>query len=207
MDILQSSLLFFITYVVQQEPNNDIIMATIFVVAMFALPIWNWVSERWSKRYAYMFGIAFWGVVQMFLILLGPATPLSLLLTLCSLAGIGVAAAHVLPWAILPDAIEWYEYQTGERHEGMFYSMTTLARKVTSTGTVPIIGFVLEITGYQPNLSQQSAEAVMGIRMVIGPIPAILLVVGIIIAYFYPLDRDDFLEIVDKIKERRQAAG
>ena len=116
-----------------------------------------------------------------------------------------MAAAHVLPWAILPDAIEWYEYKTGERHEGMFYSMTTLARKVTSAGTVPLIGFVLEVTGYQPNLAQQSSEAVNGIRMVIGPIPALLLCLGIYIAYKYPLGRDDFLLMVDKIKQRRLA--
>ena len=85
----------------------------------------------------------------------------------------------------------------------MFYSITTLARKITSAGTVPLIGLVLEFTGYQPNLAVQNAEAVRGIKMVIGPIPAILLCVGIFIAYKYPLDRDDFLTIVDKIKERR----
>ena len=207
VDIVQSSLLFYVKFVVQREAQNEIIMATIFVIAMFALPIWNWVSNRWSKRYAYMIGIAFWAVVQMVLILMAPSTSLTLILILCSLAGIGVAAAHVLPWAILPDAIEWYEYKTGERHEGMFYSITTLARKITSTGTVPIIGLVLEFTGYEPNLAQQSAEAVRGIKMVIGPIPAVLLCVGIFIAYKYPLDRDDFRKIVDKIKERRSAGN
>ncbi len=205
VDILQSSLLFYVKFVVQREAQNEIIMATIFVVAMFALPIWNWVSNRWSKRYAYMYGIAFWGVVQLALITMGPSTPLSIILVLCSMAGIGVAAAHVLPWAILPDAIEWYEYKTGERHEGMFYSITTLARKITSAGTVPLIGLVLEITGYQPNLAQQSVEAVKGIKMVIGPIPAILLALGIFIAYKYPLDRQDFTKIVEELKKRRAA--
>jgi len=203
VDILQSSLLFYVKFVVQRESEEQLIMAMIFVIAMFALPIWNWVSKRWSKRYAYMAGIAFWAVVQMALIMMTPTTSLTLILILCALAGIGVAAAHVLPWAILPDAIEWYEYKTGERHEGMFYSITTLARKITSAGTVPLIGLVLEFTGYQSNLAVQSSEAVRGIKMVIGPIPAVLLCVGIFIAYKYPLDRDDFLAIVDKIKERR----
>lgn len=203
VDILQSSLLFYVKFVVQRESEEQLIMAMIFVVAMFALPIWNWVSNRWSKRYAYMVGIAFWAVVQMALIMMSPSTSLALILILCALAGIGVAAAHVLPWAMLPDAIEWYEYKTGERHEGMFYSITTLARKITSAGTVPLIGLILEITGYQPNLAVQNAQAVRGIKMVIGPIPAVLLCVGIFIAYKYPLDRDDFLVIVKKIKERR----
>ncbi|HDD55775.1 MAG TPA: MFS transporter, partial [Chloroflexi bacterium] len=203
VDILQSSLLFYVKFVVQREPQNDLIMATIFVIAMFALPIWNWVSKRWSKRYAYMIGIAFWAVVQMVLITMNPSTPLSLILVLCAMAGVGVAAAHVLPWAILPDAIEWYEYQTGERHEGMFYSVTTLARKVTSAVSVTFIGPILEITGYQPNLTQQSAGAVRGIKLVIGPIPALLLCLGIFIAYKYPLDRDQFTSLVADLKKRR----
>ena len=205
VDILQSSLLFYVKYVVQREPQNDIIMATIFVIAMFALPIWNWVSERWSKRFAYIYGMAFWAVVLLALISLTPNTPLGFLLVLCSMAGIGVAAAHVLPWAILPDAIEWYEYQTGERHEGMFYSITTLARKITSAVSVTFIGPILELTGYQPNVTQQSAEALRGIKLVIGPLPALLLGLGIFIAYKYPLDREEFLKIVEKLKERKAA--
>ncbi len=205
VDILQSSLLFYVKYVVQREPQNDIIMATIFVVAMFALPIWNWVSKRWSKRYAYMSGIAFWAVVQLTFFILTPSTPLGLILVLCSMAGLGVAAAHVLPWAILPDAIEWYEHQTGERHEGMFYSVTTLARKVTSAVSVTFIGPILELTGYQPNIAHQSAEAILGIKMIIGPIPAVLLGLGIYAAYKYPLDRAEFLSIVEDLIKRRAA--
>lgn len=205
VDILQTSLLFYIKFVVQRESQNDIIMATIFVIAMFALPIWNWVSKRWSKRHAYMVGIAFWAVVQLALITMTPATPLSIILILCSMAGIGVSAAHVLPWAILPDAIEWYEYQTGERHEGMFYSVTTLARKVTSAVSITFIGPILELTGYQPNVAQQSEQALRGIKLIIGPIPAVLLAIGIFIAYKYPLDRKEFLKIVEELKRRRAA--
>lgn len=207
VDILQTGLVYYVKYVVQRESQNEIIMATIFVIAMFALPIWDWVSRRWSKRHAYMYGIAFWAVVQMVMIALVPSTPLGLLLVMCTLAGIGVAAAHVLPWAILPDAIEWYEYKTGERHEGMFYSFTTLTRKITSSISIPLILLLLDVTGYQPNVLQQNPQALWGIRLVIGPIPAVLLVIGIVIAYYYPLNRDDFLDIVKKIEERRSSAN
>ncbi len=203
IDILQTSLLFYIKYVINRESQNDIIMASIFVVAMFALPIWTWVSKRWSKRYAYMFGIAFWAVVQLALIFVTPYTGMGILLVLCSLAGIGVAAAHVLPWAILPDAIEWDEYQTGERHEGMFYSLTTLTHKIASSVALPLILLLLDVTGYQPNVLQQNPQAVLGIKLVIGPIPAVLLAVGIFIAFKYPLDRKDFLKIVQELKQRR----
>lgn len=203
VDILQSTLLFYIKYVVQREAQNDVIMATIFVVAMFALPIWEWVARRWSKRRSYIWGIAFLAVVLMLLISVTPATSLEVILTLCALAGIGVAAAHVLPWAILPDAIEWDEYQTGERHEGMFYSLTTLTRKIASSVALPLVLLLLDASGYVPNAPQQSQAALWGIRSVIGPIPGLMLVVGIIFASRYPLDRETFARVVDELAARR----
>ncbi len=207
VDILQSSLLFFIKYVIQRESQNDVIMATIFVIAIFALPIWDYVSRRWSKRWAYIWGIAFWAVVQLVLITLNPSTSLGAILFLCALAGIGVAAAHVLPWAILPDAIEWDEYQTGERHEGMFYSLTTLTKKVATSIALPLVLVLLEATGYQPNVAQQEPNALLGIRVAIGPIPAVLLAVGIVFAFKYPLDREQFASIVKELTLRRKVAG
>lgn len=206
VEILQATLLFFIKYVIQREAQNDLIMASIFVVAMFALPIWDWVAQRWSKRWAYIWGIAFWAVVQILLITITPASSLGLILFLCALAGIGVAAAHVLPWAILPDAIEWDEYQTGKRHEGMFYSLTTLTKKIATSVAIPLVLLLLEVTGYQPNIPQQNSGALLGIRLVIGPIPALLLLVGIFFAWKYPLDRAQFAEIVQKLAIRRADA-
>jgi GPH family glycoside/pentoside/hexuronide:cation symporter len=205
MDILQTTLLYFVKYIVQREAESDIIMAVIFVTAMFALPFWNWVSQRFSKRWAYIFGVAFWAVVQMMLITLNQASPLPLILFMCLLAGIGVGAAHVLPWAIIPDAIEWDEWRTGERHEGTFYSLITLAQKVASSIAVPLALLVLDATGYIPNAAQQPESALWGIRIVIGPIPAVLLTAGIIFAIKYPLNRKQFSSLVSDLEKRRAA--
>jgi GPH family glycoside/pentoside/hexuronide:cation symporter len=205
VEILQATLLFFVKYVVQREAQNDLVMATIFVTALFALPIWDWVSRRWSKRWAYTGGIAFWAVVQIGMIALGPATGLNTILAMCFLAGIGVAAAHVLPWSILPDAIEWGEWKTGERHEGMFYSLVTLIRKATTSLAVPAVGLVLQFTGYVPNAATQPASALTGIRVVIGPIPAVLLSLGILFALLYPLTREEYATIARELELRRAA--
>ena len=203
VDILQTSLLYFIKYIVHREAQSDMIMGAIFVTAILALPIWEFASRRWSKRWAYVCGIAFWAVVQLVLITLNPGTPASILYTLCILAGIGVAAAHVLPWSILPDAIEWDEWQTGQRHEGMFYSLITLMQKVASSIAVPLALLVLQITGYEPNVTNQKARALLGIRIIIGPIPAVLLFCGIIFAIIYPLSREQYNKLKDELEIRR----
>jgi GPH family glycoside/pentoside/hexuronide:cation symporter len=208
MTILETILLFFIKYVVERESQSDMIMGTIFVVAILFLPFWEWVSRRLNKRKAYMAGIAFWAVVQLVLVMLTPASSLGLLMFLCVLAGIGVSAAHVLPWSILPDAIEWGEMQTGERHEGMFYSLLTLMQKIATSIAIPLALLVLDATGYIPNSAQQPASAVNGIRIVAGPIPAVLLCAGIAFAALYPLERESYTEIVQKLEaERSKGVG
>jgi glycoside/pentoside/hexuronide:cation symporter, GPH family len=206
VDILQTTLLFFLKYVLNRESESDLIMATIFVTAMLVLPFWVWVSGRWNKRLAYIVGIAFWAVVQLVLVTLTPSSPLPFLLFLCAMAGIGVSAAHVLPWAIIPDAIEWDEWNTGERHEGMFYSLVSLSQKVASSIAIPLILLLLDATGYIPNSAAQPTSATLGIRIVVGPIPAALLCAGILFAALYPLSRAQYTRVVAELEQRRAAS-
>lgn len=206
VDILQVTLLYFVKYVVQREGQSDVIMTSIFITAILVLPFWEWASRRWNKRMAYCAGIAFWAVVQIGLVFLQVSTPLSVIIVLCVLAGIGVSAAHVLPWSIIPDAIEWDEWQTGERHEGMFYSLVMLAMKVASSITIPLVLLMLQFTGYKATAAEQPASALLGIRMTIGPIPALLLVGGIVFALLYPLSREKHGQIVRDLESRRVAA-
>jgi GPH family glycoside/pentoside/hexuronide:cation symporter len=205
MDILQTILLFYIKYVVQREGQSDLIMAVIFVTAILVLPFWEFVSKKMNKRYAYIAGISFWAVVQLMLITLNPESPMALLIFLCVLAGIGVSAAHVLPWSILPDAIEWGEWKTGERHEGMFYSLITLAAKIASSIAIPVSLLVLDASGYVSSSAIQPPSAIAGIRMVTGPIPAVLLCMGILFAFLYPLGRENYSEIAKELEARRKA--
>ena len=203
MDILQTILLFFIKYVLKLEGMSDIIMALIFVTAIIVLPFWEFASRKLNKRLAYAYGVAFWAVTQILLITVGPLVPMPVLVLLCIMAGIGVSAAHVLPWAILPDAIEWDEYKTGERHEGMFYSLVTLMGKIASSIAIPLTAIMLDVTGYIPNGAQQPASALLGIRLLVGPIPAVFLTISIIFAIKYPLERTEFTSIVKELEERR----
>jgi GPH family glycoside/pentoside/hexuronide:cation symporter len=203
IDIMQATLLFFLKYVVQREAESDLILASIFVSAMLTLPVWSAVAGRFGKRRAYIGGIIFWGVVQIVIVSLAPATPLWVLLSLCVLAGVGVGAAHVLPWAILPDAVEWDEWRTGKRHEGVYYSFVTLAKKVTSSIAIPLALLLLHATDYVPNAATQSRGSLMVIRMLTGPIPALLLVLGVLCAAFYPLTRSRHAEICRVIAARR----
>lgn len=206
MSIIQVILLYYVKYVVLREQQSDLIMATIFVVAMLALPLWEFISRRLNKRWAYISGIGFLAVVLLVLSSLTPQTSMTFIMILCVLAGIGVSAMHVMPWAIIPDAIEYGEWKTGQRQEGMFYSLITLAQKVASSIAVPLALLVLQFSGYQANSAIQPASAVLGIRTVAGPIPAFTLCMGILFTILFPLGREDFKKITAELEARRKTA-
>ena len=202
--VLETNLLIYIKYILERQGQSSLIMASIFVTAIFALPIWNWAAKHWNKRLAYIIGVSFWAVVMIVLILVTPQTPFWIIMILCIMAGIGVSAAQVLPWAIIPDAIEWDEWMTFERHEGMFYSLITLLGKIGNSIAGPASLLVLQATGYQAGAAVQPDSALLGIRLVIGPIPALLLVGGIVFALFYPLSREQHHKIVEELRIRRE---
>jgi GPH family glycoside/pentoside/hexuronide:cation symporter len=201
--IIQLIMLYYIKHVVRLEARSDLIMATIFIVAMIALPLWEWISRRLNKRLAYIVGIAFLAVVLLALSALSPSIGLPLILVICVLAGIGVSAAHIIPWSMLPDAIEYGELKTGERHEGMYYSLITLVQKIATSIVIPAVLLILDRTGYVPNADIQPESAVNGIRLIAGPIPAVLLGLGILFAIFYPLGRENYTEIARTLEARR----
>ena len=205
MSIIQVILLYYVKYVVEREAQSDIIMGTIFVVAMITLPLWVWISRRLNKRWAYISGISFLAVVLLILSSLTADTGLPFIMVLCVLAGVGVSAMHVMPWAILPDAIEYGEWKTGERQEGMFYSLITLAQKIASSIAVPAALLVLQVTGYMPNSLTQPDSAIFGIRLVAGVVPAFTLSMGILFTLLYPLGRENFREITRELEARRKA--
>jgi glycoside/pentoside/hexuronide:cation symporter, GPH family len=203
LEIIQSMLLFFLKYRLRMERQSDLIAGTIFVTALLVLPLWEKASRRWDKRMAYIAGMGFLSAVVLLLILVDPSWGLGIILTLAALAGVGVSAMHVLPWAIIPDAVEWDELQTGQRHEGTFYSLVLLLRKVATSVALPLTLLFLEWSGYVSNAEVQSPSAVRAIQVLIGPAPAILLCIGIVFAALYPLGRERHAQVRAELAARR----
>jgi GPH family glycoside/pentoside/hexuronide:cation symporter len=87
----------------------------------------------------------------------------------------------------------------------MFYSLITLAQKIAVSIALPLALLVLDRTGYIPNSAAQPQSAVNGIRLIAGPIPAVLMGLGIVFALLYPLGRENYTEIARQLEERRKS--
>ena len=138
----------------------------------------------------------------MLLISVPPDAPLLLIMGIAVLAGVGVSTAHIIPYSIIPDALEWDELRTGVRREGAYYSMVTLMQKVATSAAVPMALLVLDWAGYVPN-APQTERSLWAIRGLVGPVPAALLLAGVVLAAFYPLSREQHARIRRLLERRR----
>ncbi len=202
-DIIQAFLLYFLKYRMNMEGQSDIILGAIFVTALLVLPFWNWASRKTDKRKAYVAGMVFLSAIMIGLIFLSPSAGFPLVMVMAILAGIGVSAIHVLTWAIIPDAVEVDELATGQRHEGVFYSLVSLFKKIASSIAIPLTLLVLDWSGYVSNATTQKPSTILAIRILIGPVPSVLLLGGIIFAIFYPLSRAGHAQTRAEIQAKR----
>ena len=202
IEIIQNMLLLFLKYRMKLEAESDMVAGAVFITAIIVMPFWVWASQKTDKRKSYMYGMFFFIAVMITLGFLDPSLGFSVVIALACFAGIGVSATHVLTWAMIPDAVEVDELESGARHEGMFYALVTLFRKVASSIAIPMTALVLGWNGYVSNSLQQPESAVWAIRMMIGPIASLFLLAGILFARFYPLSREAHSDTRHKIAAR-----
>jgi GPH family glycoside/pentoside/hexuronide:cation symporter len=192
-------------------PIASAVLGLMLITALVALPFWVWLSKKIGKRLAYISALVLWAA----LLLLVPFIPqgaYGLTMALAVAMGISVSAAHVLPDAIFPDVIDWGELRTGKRHEGVYYGTKNFVRKMT---TAVAIFFMLQVLGWLGYSSPakgatrwiQPSAALWGMRILIGPIGAGLLVMTIIVTWFFPLDRARFLRVRRLLERRQQRAA
>jgi len=204
VNLVQSMLLFFVKYRLGLESLFDLIAGTVFVTAMITLPLWEWLPRKFDKRKAYIFGMIYLSAVLIFLAFIDPNSSMLVILVICFLAGIGVSAVHVLPWAMIPDAVEVDELNTGSRHEGMFYSLITLLRKIATAIALPSMLWILDASGFVANAPTQTPSATRAIIGLTGPGPGIFMFLGVLFAIFYPLTRDEHTKIRKELEQKRE---
>ncbi|ACL24313.1 MFS transporter [Chloroflexus aggregans] len=187
---------------------SDLIPIMLFAVqgsALVFLFVWSAVSRRVGKKAVYMIGSLIWIGVQAFLFFLQPEQ-ISLAIVLGVIAGAGVATAYLIPWSMMPDVIELDELETGQRREGMFYGFMVLLQKMGLAIGLFLVGQALQFAGFNETLppGQQPESALLAIRLLIGPMPTLILICGMILTAFYPITKASHVETLKRLEALRQ---
>ena len=204
LQLMQVVALIWLVQVVHVPPNlSTWILLPFQLSALVGLQFWSLLSNRRGRLVALRWGAGLW-ILACLLSMVFPAmqnggTPAELipLIGLIALVGIGASTAYLIPWSLLPDAID----ADPTHPAGLYTAWMVLGQKLIIGLSMSVFGVLLSATGYISSEScdgamsfiEQPDTALFAIRMSMGLIPAILVVVGLLVMRRWP-DRGAHLQ-------------
>ncbi|MCF7913539.1 MAG: MFS transporter [Spirochaetaceae bacterium] len=211
VNVLQTSLLYYFRYIYQNEAAFQIALPILLGAAVLAIPVWVRISKQIGKKLSYNIGMLIFAAGVILFFFIGHRTGVQVSYVIMFFAGLGFATHYVMPWAIVPDVVEYDYAERGVRREGVFYGMWTFSSKIGQAVGIGLSGWMLSIFGYQESVAgvqaaTQSETAMLGIRLLTGPIPAAFFIAGVIVLSFFPITNKKYQEIMKRVEQMEKKA-
>lgn len=189
-------ILYYVEYVLQSN-MADLFLVIYFVTGIIFLPFWIKIAKHYGKKTAWIAAMILNTGTFSGVFFLGAGDEL-LYGILVFLSGAGFGATLAIPSSIQADVIDYDELMTGERREGQYIGIWSLAKKMAAAAGVGIGLSILGASGYTPN-TVQPENVVLTLRVLYALVPCLCNAAAIAIALGYPISEYKHLEIRNAI--------
>jgi len=159
------------------------------------------LGKKMSKSNLYNLGIILF-VIGDLGIFFSPYSSIAMIMLFSAISGLGGGMAYTLVWALVADTVEYGEWKSGKRAEGVTYSTYSFFGKLAGAVGAAFGGFVLDASGYIPHAAQTVAVE-NTIRGLFSLTPVITGIIALIVMRFYKLDNKFFQKILTDLEVRR----
>lgn len=193
---------YYAKYILGDENLSGFLSAISLIPTLVCMPLVAPLSKKFGKR-----NVAFVGslisIAGQAMMLVSPES-FPWLIACNVVKGVGSAALTGTPFAMVADTIEYGQWKTGKRVEGVLYSSTTFGAKIGAGVGMAIALAILGAAGYDGVAAVQSASAISAIRSLylLAPIP--FLIALPILYWFYKLD-PIYPQVMRDLEEREKA--
>ena len=197
LQLMQPVSLIFLAVVMQlPESWSTWILIPFQLSALVGLQLWSRVAGCHGRVCALRWGTGLWiaGCLGASLLvpLDGSTAPLGsfsngislgLLVLTIMVTGLGASTAYLIPWALLPDAID----ADPDKPAGLYTAWMVITQKLGIGVAVFALGNGLSLSGYQAAQGlAQPTTALTTIRLCMGLIPAVLITAGLLVMRRWP---------------------
>ncbi|MBL8967575.1 MAG: MFS transporter [Spirochaetaceae bacterium] len=196
--------IYYAQYILGDAGKMSLLMMAQFlplIVGLFAMAP---VIKRHGKRNTALAG----SVIGIGGSLVQIAAPTSFVPVLVGMAIKGFAMAPLAGtvFAMIADTIEYGEWKSGVRTEGLVYSAASFGGKVGSGVGVGMVGWILAWGGYVAGAPTQSANALFAIKAMFLYIPVAISAITILLLLAYKLDKQ-YPMIVEELHRRNNGGA
>jgi GPH family glycoside/pentoside/hexuronide:cation symporter len=194
---MQTAALIFLPVVMHvPEGWSNWILLPFQISTLVGLQLWTAVSHQQGRIRALHWGAGLWmascGAAMLLSPLdaavapfgsLGNGLRLAALVAVILVVGLGASTAYLIPWALLPDAID----ADPEKPAGQYSAWMVFTQKICISFALFFFGNLMSLSGYVASRGMlQPESALVAIRLCMGIIPAVLVVLGLVVMRRWP---------------------
>ncbi|UNL92902.1 MFS transporter [Paenibacillus polymyxa] len=126
-----------------------------------------------------------------------------LVFILSCIISFGVGLNYVVMSTMLADCVDYGEWKTGNRSEGMVFSANVFRAKLAAAIGSAVGGYALALAGYQPNIVQTNTTLIW-LTLLFTIIPGVLTFLSVFPMKNYELTETMNSKIVQEVRARRE---
>ncbi len=194
MGLFSGATLYYTTYILRNANLIGILNLTLYAPMIVVFIVLPKLINRFGKWKIMMFGflIKLIGVAIMSI----DTNSLNLVIFGNIIKGIGLAPLIVGIFAIVADVVDYGQWTTGVRADGLVNSCVSFGMKLGGGLGTAILGWILKFGQYNAAVSIQSSAAISAINISYVYSGLLFSIVGIIVMYF--LNMDNFADEMSK---------
>ena len=190
--------IYYINYNFNAEMMIPVVTSIGLVASILGGLISPYLTKKLGKRNTALLGL-FVSASGSLLVFLLSYSSLYLMIAVNFIAGIFDGAGYITLTSMVADCVEYGEWKTGTRSEGMIFSLNIFKSKISNAIGGSLCGYILAYIGYKANLVQ-STFTLKGIHIIQTLIPCIIIMISFLLLRRYNLSEAEYDAIVDDLK-------
>ncbi len=175
-----------------------ILLLVNLLVAALSTPLWEIIRVKKGARMSGLIGTAVWIVTVLFFAF-SNTFPMALIFMI--FMGFGLGGGLYFYDQCIAEIIDEDEITYGVRRSGIYYAVLNFLIRLSMILNFVIIGIVFTSTDWYNYTPNPGVDVIVGLRVLMGIYPAIVLVLSFIGLYFYPIKGAKLAENRKKLTE------
>ncbi|XP_062316502.1 sodium-dependent lysophosphatidylcholine symporter 1-like [Osmerus eperlanus] len=170
------------------------LLLVLLIAATITVPLWQVLLVRVGKKTTLFIGLSLF--IPAVVVIASVPSNLPVFMIMCVLMGCSLATMFLLPWSMLPDVVDDFAVRNPccKELEPLFFSCYAFCSKLGGGLSAGISTMVLHFAGYDAGGCSHGDNVVIALIVLFGPVPIILLLVGLLFFFFYPINEERRLQ-------------
>jgi len=186
--ILPTVVPLFATYVLEITEEDSLLTGVLllvtFLVGGASMPLWAKIRKNKGARFAGLLAIIVWAVTLMIFMFSYDFTSAVISMIF---VGFGLGGCIYFYDQCLAEIIDEDEIKYGTRRAGSYYGIINLVIRLSVIINFLIIAILFSSSNWQTYTPNPGYDVINALRFLVGWFPLILLIIGFIGLYFYPI--------------------